>query len=126
RRPTDAGGTTGRRHATGGRDCGEANGPRETAARGQAHDGRRGPAGSERDTRRVCGDSEVRPAGKEELDRRGSVHVALPKVPAAPDVFEELDERVMIVCDRRLVRGLRGRPAKSHGDEGRAAVPFVV
>src|SRR5207247_9090725 len=93
----EAGWNTRSRCADGHRDGRQADGPGEAATRGQADGGRRGLATDERDGSRVCGEREVRPSGAEELQRRGRVHVALPKGPAAPDVFEEFRERIVTV-----------------------------
>src|SRR5207249_8534328 len=109
----------------GHRDGRQGDGSREAATPSQADGGRRGLATDERDGSRVCGEREVRPSGAEELERRGRVHVPLSEAASAPDVFQELRERIVTIRGRRLVRQLGGGTAEGHVDVRRTRVRLV-
>src|SRR5205814_8343244 len=103
----------------------QVDGPGEAPARREAHRGGRGRTGRKGDARRVRGEREVRAARAEELHWGGGADVALAEVPAAPDVFEELDERIMNERGARLVGRLRGGADEGRVYEGRIGIPFV-
>src|SRR5881397_2102277 len=73
----------------------------------------------------VDGQGRGRSTGVEELERRGRIHVALSEAASAPDVFEELRERIVTVRGRRFVRQLGGGTAEGHVDVRRARVRLV-
>src|SRR5207247_6548527 len=85
----------------------------------------RGLSDSKRHARRARGDSEIRPTGLEELDGRRRGDIVLAQIPSAPDVLEELGERVVSVSGRGLVGQVRGGADERGVDVRRRRVAFV-
>src|SRR5947199_3970097 len=73
----------------------------------------------------VDGQGRGRTTRVEELEGRRRVHVALSEAATAPDVFQELRERIVTVRGRRLVRQLRRRTAEGHVDVRTTRVRLV-